>query len=207
MWVVKLGGSLFDSDHLRDWLKVLANAGSVVIVPGGGPFADQVRQAQLRWGFDDSSAHVMALLAMEQFGNMLCSLEPGLVPAASIAQIDEVIKRGKTPVWMPTSMVMADPEIEQSWDVTSDSLAAWLSGHLGANKLFLVKSIFLEAESLPVETLVEGNVIDARCGEYLHAHRLHAWVIAKDDHARFGEVCRGDMRALTRIMPRKLGSP
>ncbi|MCG8046554.1 MAG: hypothetical protein N0C89_17320 [Candidatus Thiodiazotropha endolucinida] len=74
MWVVKLGGSLFNSADLRDWLAVLAKAGSLVIVPGGGPFADQVRLAQRLWQIDDSSAHLMALLAMEQFGRMLCGL-------------------------------------------------------------------------------------------------------------------------------------
>jgi aspartokinase-like uncharacterized kinase len=70
MWVVKLGGSLFGSDHLGSWLSLLAKVGSLVVVPGCGPFADQVRQAQHRWGFDDSTAHIMALLAMSRRGGL-----------------------------------------------------------------------------------------------------------------------------------------
>ena len=38
----------------------------VVIVPGGGLFADQVRVTQKLWQFNDQVAHQMALLAMQQ---------------------------------------------------------------------------------------------------------------------------------------------
>ena len=42
--VVKLGGSHAFATHLRAWLDALAQAGgNVVVVPGGGPFADAVR--------------------------------------------------------------------------------------------------------------------------------------------------------------------
>jgi 5-(aminomethyl)-3-furanmethanol phosphate kinase len=200
MWVVKLGGSLACSDHLRHWLQVLADTGSLVVVPGGGPFADQVRQLQQRCGFGDATAHCMALLAMEQFGRMLCGLQPGLAAAATIPEMHEVLDRGETPVWMPASMVLADPAIEQSWDVTSDSLAVWLGGQLGADKLLLVKSVSLECAGLPVETLAARDVIDTRCGGYLQMYGIPAWVMAGADHDRFGELRHGDMAAATRII-------
>ena len=200
MWIVKLGGSLCDAAHLYDWLALLADAGSLVVVPGGGPFADQVRRAQQRWGFDDSSAHIMALLAMEQFGRMLCGLRPGLVAAASLRQMAEVLERGETPVWMPSAMVLSDPGIEHSWEVTSDSLAAWLGGQLGADRLLLVKSLSLEGDGLPAETLAERGVVDAQFGGYLQRSGIRAWVMAGDEHARFGEVLRGSPAATTAIL-------
>ena len=48
MWVVKLGGSLAYASELPRWLSALAEGagGRAIIVPGGGPFADQVRHAQ-----------------------------------------------------------------------------------------------------------------------------------------------------------------
>src|ERR1700738_2303502 len=86
--VVKLGGSHAYSDHLRAWLAaVVRGAGHVVLVPGGGPFADTVRVAQPKMGFDDRAAHHMALLAMEQYGRALTSLEPRLVLADSAPAI------------------------------------------------------------------------------------------------------------------------
>ncbi len=185
MWVVKLGGSLFHSEHLRDWLKVLADSGPLVVVPGGGPFADQVRQAQQQLQFDDSTAHHMALLAMEQFGHLLCGLQPGLTAATNQTEIDEVLAQGDTPVWMPTRMVMADPTIQHSWDVTSDSLAAWLAGQLSVEKLLLVKSITLDSDSLTLESLMQHDVIDAQFGDFLKQSRAQGWIAAANAYDDF----------------------
>jgi dihydroneopterin aldolase len=137
--VVKLGGSLAGAPVLADWLKVLAQAGGrSVIVPGGGPFADQVRNLQRELGFDDATAHHLALLAMEQFGRILAALQPGLAPASNREEIDKALDSGQVPVWMPTEMTLDRPEIPESWQVTSDSLAAWLAGALNADRLVLV---------------------------------------------------------------------
>ena len=75
-WIVKIGGSLAAGPAaLGRWLLALeAGRRRVVVVPGGGPFADTVRSAQAELGFDDSTAHRMALLAMEQYGMALCAL-------------------------------------------------------------------------------------------------------------------------------------
>ena len=140
MQVVKIGGSLACSDNLLHWLRVLAEADSLIIVPGGGPFAEQVRAAQAHWKFDDSTAHQMALIAMEQYGRMLCALQPGLYPAASEQEILGLLRQRKVPVWMPANMVLAATAVAHSWDVTSDSLAAWLCRLLSADALLLVKS-------------------------------------------------------------------
>lgn len=145
--VVKLGGNLHESAELADWLKVLAQAGGrIVVVPGGGSFADAVRAAQARWGFTDAAAHRMALLAMEQYGLMLCALEPGLIPANDPEDIARVLVRGRTPVWLPSSLCVGAPDIPENWSVTSDSLAAWLAARLGAAALALVK------HAVPVDT-------------------------------------------------------
>jgi aspartokinase-like uncharacterized kinase len=199
MWVVKLGGSLFASKNLRHWLSHLNQAESLVIVPGGGPFADQVRQAQQLFKFDDSTAHAMALLAMEQFGRMFCGLQQGLVATASITQIQEVLARGETPVWMPTVMAMADPEINHSWDVSSDSLAAWLCGRLGADHLLLVKSLSLGSHNTSLNELTEQGVVDSQFGHYLARCDTQAMVMAGGDYAHFDEVYRGNMALTTRV--------
>ncbi|MBV8535260.1 MAG: aspartate kinase, partial [Alphaproteobacteria bacterium] len=87
--VVKLGGSLANAGTLRSWLGVVREngAGRCVVVPGGGAFADAVRDTQQRVGFSDRAAHVMALLAMEQYAALLADFEPALRPCASIGEI------------------------------------------------------------------------------------------------------------------------
>jgi dihydroneopterin aldolase len=160
--VVKLGGSYAFSAHLHDWLEALARcAGRVVVVPGGGPFADAVRDAQGVMGFDDRAAHHMALLAMEQFGAALAALAPVFTLAASREAIEDAVAQGCVPVWVPTTMVLAAPEIPASWDVSSDSLAAWLAGQLGAPRLLLVKQVELPASLVRLQDLVVQGVLDA----------------------------------------------
>jgi 5-(aminomethyl)-3-furanmethanol phosphate kinase len=171
IWVVKLGGSLAGGALLADWLDVLAaGGGRVVVVPGGGPFADAVREAQQRSKFDDAVAHRMALLAMEQYGLMLAGLRPGLHPADSNARILKLLDEGATPVWMPSRMVLGDADIPESWDVTSDSLAAWLAGELAADCLILVKSVAVE-EGRTVGDLVRLGIVDPALPEFLARSR------------------------------------
>src|SRR4051794_16524117 len=119
--VIKLGGSHAFAPHLRPWIAAIARQrGSIVLVPGGGPFADAVRAAQPKMGFDDGAAHRMALLAMEQYGCALASDSKRFALADTRAAIDRALRLEQVPVWLPTRMVLAAPEIPASWDVTSD---------------------------------------------------------------------------------------
>jgi aspartokinase-like uncharacterized kinase len=160
--VVKLGGSLAHSDELPKWLDVVATngAGRVVLVPGGGPWANQVRAAQKREGFDDRVAHRKALRAMEQFGKSLAGMRANLVPSSSLAEIHEVLHGYGIPVWMPFDMVVADKSIPESWDITSDSLAAWLAGGLNASALLLVKSLKIDGPQPGVEEMMRRGWVD-----------------------------------------------
>ena len=138
--VVKLGGSYAGSPLLRSWVRAVeAAAGRVVLVPGGGPFADAVRDAQAAMGFGDEAADTMAMLGMAQFGIALCSLGALLVIAENAAAIAAALGGGQVPVWAPLAMARAESDLPRSWDVTSDSLALWLAWRLGAGALLLVK--------------------------------------------------------------------
>ncbi len=165
--VMKVGGSLANSDELPKWLDVIvtAGAGKVVLVPGGGPWADEVRAAHKREGFDDFVEHRMALLAMEQYGKVLAGMRAILVPASNIAQIQEALRNGQVPVWMPYEMIAAEPSSPESWDVTSDSLAAWLAKQVHARALLLVKSLELNGPQQRIEELVRRGYVDAAFGE------------------------------------------
>ena len=84
--VVKIGGSYAFSTALKGWIDAIsAGAGRVVVVPGGGPFAKTVRDAQPKMGFDDRAAHAMALFAMDQYGCALAALAARLRRADTVA--------------------------------------------------------------------------------------------------------------------------
>src|SRR3954471_11359363 len=119
--VVKLGGSHAFSGHLAGWIAAIADcAGDIVVVPGGGPFADGVRDAQSKMGFGDEAAHHMALLAMEQYGCALAGMNRACVLADSLAAIGRALAEEQVPVWLPSRMALAAKDIPCSWDVSSD---------------------------------------------------------------------------------------
>jgi dihydroneopterin aldolase len=182
--VVKLGGSYAFSSALRSWIEVLVTcAGRVVVAPGGGPFAEAVRVAQPKMGFDDRAAHEMALLAMEQYGCALANLATSLRPAASAAAIRRVLLAGGVPVWSATRMVRAAKDIPWSWDVTSDSLAAWLAGRIGAKRVLLVKHVEPPAGRLRAAALVADGIIDPAFPRFLRASGAQAFIAGPAGHA------------------------
>jgi 5-(aminomethyl)-3-furanmethanol phosphate kinase len=191
--VVKLGGSFAFSSRLRNWLDALAAcAGRVIIVPGGGPFADAVRAAQPRMGFDDSAAHHMAVLAMEQYGRALASLNKALSPAGSADAIHRDLANGRVPVWMPSQMVLRATDIAQSWEVTSDSLAAWLVGRIGADRLLLVKHVEIRSGQSRSEDLAVMGIVDEALARHLRRSAVSAFVFGPDDHdAAIGAIRDG----------------
>ena len=198
--VLKLGGSHTFAPHLGDWLDALAACGGqVVLVPGGGPFADAVRLAQARLSFDDGAAHHMALLAMEQFGCALASLGRGMTLSRSLAAIRRALREHRVPVWSPTAMVLAAAGIPASWDVTSDSLAAWLAGRLRCPRLLLIKHM----EALPagggVQALAAAGIVDPAFAAFLGASGADAYIVGPADHAAAARAIRGGTAAGLRI--------
>lgn len=182
MWVVKLGGSLADSPDLTAWLDALTGIRAVA-VPGGGPFADAVRQAQGRWRFDERTAHDMAILAMRQYGRMLAGLRPELATASEPARLAE-LARERAALWLPCPDALNAAGIPPSWDITSDSLAAWLARELGARHLLLVKAFSPAAGDVGIacERLIERGTIDPAFRDFGARGGFDVWLCGARDH-------------------------
>jgi aspartokinase-like uncharacterized kinase len=161
MNVVKLGGSLLHDPLLPAWLGRIAAqvGGQTVIVPGGGPFADAARAVQKEWRVNDVCAHNMAVLGMAQSAHLLHGLEPRLALADSEAGLRACLDEGRAAIWLPLSLQRTEPDALTSWDVTSDSLAAWLALRLGARSVVLVKSCPVPPQAGP-ETLAAAGIVD-----------------------------------------------
>jgi aspartokinase-like uncharacterized kinase len=138
-WVIKVGGSMATRPaQLRRLMATLARAArrhTLVVVPGGGSFADEVRRADRRFALADSAAHWMAILAMDQYGHLLA----GLASDAVLARSRRELAPGRLNVLAPSAWLLRADPLPHSWDVTSDSIAAWFARVLGARRLMLVK--------------------------------------------------------------------
>ncbi len=199
MWVVKLGGSLLGSPELQRWLDTLVRIsdGKVVIVPGGSLFADAVREAQQRTQVSDAVAHELALLAMDQFGILLAGMNKKLVTASSELEIAERGWQHRAIIWLPSKMVLADDSVPKNWQVTSDSLSAWLANKIAADQLILVKSKSMASyrPSVPypaplmlsAQKLIQDEVIDSAFIEFFSEEQYPTWVVNKTDFHLFAQ--------------------
>jgi aspartokinase-like uncharacterized kinase len=179
--VIKLGGSFALSPDLRDWIAAITRcAGRAVIVPGGGPFADVVRTVQAQMGFDDLAAHRMALLAMEQYGCAIKSLHDALSLADSVESIRRGLADNQVPVWLPARMVL------------SASLAAWLAGKIGAERLLLVKHVEPARGTTRATDLASGNIVDKAFAKFLTASSVIAFVLGPGDHLAVARLLNGE---------------
>jgi len=141
--VVKVGGAvLANVAHLDAVLAAIAAAGrtrGLLVVPGGGPFADAVRETDKRLALADAAAHWMAVLAMDQYAHLIASRLPPSKLVTGPVGIEAALSRSMIPVLAPYQWLRDADPLPHTWDVTSDSLSAWIAGQIGARDLILVK--------------------------------------------------------------------
>ena len=122
--VIKFGGSLMDiAGEILSELPL----SPILIVPGGGIFADFVRAEDI----DDDAAHWKAIDAMEKYGRFLSTF--GYPVTTQL-----VIPKEPT-IFLPKRLLQREDPLPHSWDITSDSIAAWIAGVIGC-RLLVIKS-------------------------------------------------------------------
>jgi 5-(aminomethyl)-3-furanmethanol phosphate kinase len=139
--VVKIGGGLLRDGGLDGLRQACADVielsrrHPVLVVPGGGPFADAVRAVDAQMALPDQVAHVLALRAMDQLGVVLATLLPAIEPLARLAP------PRRMGLLTAATAFAGRAGIPESWAVTSDSLAVLAAGAIGAEEAVLLKPV------------------------------------------------------------------
>jgi aspartokinase-like uncharacterized kinase len=141
--VVKVGGGLLGKagtfELVIEALTAFRRARRLVVLPGGGPFADAVRQMFTRIKIGEDAAHWMAVLGMDQYAHALVARIPDAALVDAEAGITAALQSGRLPILAPYRWLRAADPLPHSWEVTSDSIAGWLAGQLGARRVVLIK--------------------------------------------------------------------
>ncbi|WP_337173477.1 uridylate kinase [Paludisphaera sp.] len=147
--VVKVGGSLLGWEGLRDrlsrWLATIESRGeNPVLIAGGGPVVDALRQLDAAHGLGEEASHRLALRGMDATARVLAALVARSRVVEILGELPDVWAEGDRPILAPRRFLeeiderAADP-LPLSWATTSDSIAARVAAHVGA-RLVLLKS-------------------------------------------------------------------
>jgi aspartokinase-like uncharacterized kinase len=143
--VIKLGGSLAgDPKTLKSLcikLSELAKTHKILVIPGGGEFADVIRKFDKEYHLSSSAAHKMAILAMDQYGLLLADITPNSRIVRMLDEAKELSKQGFIPIMLPSELIFHVDPLEHSWEVTSDSIAAYVASILPAKRLVLITDV------------------------------------------------------------------
>jgi aspartokinase-like uncharacterized kinase len=193
--VVKIGGSLIkeapalmdrlvkefgpESHNSADKAKASEKLPfSILIVPGGGIFADAIRAADEMFSLGADTAHWMAILGMEQYAFYLLDKSKALV-ADSIADLPQGVS-----ILFPYRLLKTRDPLPHTWDVTSDTIAAWIAVQLDA--LFVkatdVDGLFKEGElvkeiSASHFTESSSSCVDHALPKFLLEYKMECFIV------------------------------
>lgn len=158
--VVKIGGSLFPN-YAINLAEKLKGTNSVIIL-GGGEFANLIRKYDGEMKFTEETNHWTAIDCMDIIAKLVNDKVDSTKLAYSIDEVNEISDEGFTPIFVVSEFLKDEDPFECSWDVTSDSIAAYVANSLNAN-LFIVTNvngIYTQEPKEPGSTFI--SKIDAK---------------------------------------------
>ncbi|MCX9082782.1 MAG: amino acid kinase [Candidatus Methanoperedens sp.] len=191
MILIKLGGSLIQSAKriVRDLMEYTNSTGeSILIVPGGSIFADTVRKVNP----SQEAAHWMAILAMEQYGYYLAD-------GTNVKLTDRLENTNETFILLPYNLLKNNDELPHTWDVTSDTIAAWVALKQKARfiKLTDVDGIYLEGllqNELNAKDLIgKETCVDAELPHFLMKYNMNCEIINGNCPGRVVNALKGNI--------------
>jgi 5-(aminomethyl)-3-furanmethanol phosphate kinase len=181
--VVKVGGSLIS--RIPELVPVLQQSQRpLFIVPGGGLFADSVRSLGVS---DNTAAHWMAVAAMDQYGWFLASHGLGTTDALMVPE--------RSIVFLPYTYLRQKDPLPHSWDITSDTIAAWAAGLLRLDLLVLksIRGIVVSGElQESVNSQVDCDAVDPFFINYVLEKRIRTSIIDGSVKGRLEKYLMGE---------------
>ena len=155
--VIRVGGSLLHLPQLHFQLQCLCDSlqpAPLLLITGGGHAADVIRELDVRYGLPNAKAHWDAIAAMSFNAELLVRTGNNLQLVADQRTAQRVRQSGHIPVLdtfthLRTIGAATAQRLPESWDVTSDSIAATILRDWQGSKLILVKSCAPAASNIP----------------------------------------------------------
>ena len=218
--IIKIGGSLLGNSStfkkLLYTINDLAKQHSIVIVPGGGTFADLVREFHTQYGFSNTTAHKMAIMSEDIVGILIGEYLKNGIFTKNLNEISNILKRLKIPILLPSKILLELDELPHSWDVTSDSISIYLAHKLNISTVILVKDVdglytadpkknsnaqliqFLKAEELKK---FKDSCVDKALSNFISKYNISSYLINGYFPVRIQQILNGQNTICSLITP------
>jgi len=144
--VFKIGGKILEnSDNIESTFSQLTQLfekeilQKILVIPGGGSFANFVRSVDEALQIGDELAHWIAIYSMNYNGIMLNRKYPDLESIEKLKTFQDA--KQMFCIFLPYSFLREDDSLPHNWDVTSDSIALYIANKLKLSQCFLIKNI------------------------------------------------------------------
>lgn len=204
--IIKLGGSITERGTLKQIVQLGKTLSSLfdrrqdfAVVPGGGLFAEFVRETQEKHDLDDEQAHWMAIQAMEQHASFLLKFMPNSnLHDFSSKDFDALIFEN-LPILRVMKYMRTESDLEKTWNSTSDAIATEIALKIKAKKIVFLKDIdgIIAKEKLvkkiTIQELLElkTSPLDNNTPRILQRTNIKAYVINGLIHDRIENLLEG----------------
>ena len=111
-----------------------------VIILGGGEFANLIREYDDELSFSKETTHWTAIDCMDIMAKLVSDKVESTKLTYSIEEVNKISDEGFTPIFAVSEFLKNEDPFDCSWDVTSDSIAAYIS-HLLNAKLLIITNV------------------------------------------------------------------
>ena len=144
--IFKIGGTILENPiYLKNTFTqlhqlVLENFfKAIIIIPGGGSYANFVREIDKELNIGDTIAHWMAIYTMNYNGYIIRQNYPSII---LIEKIDDLKTADQAiSLFLPFKYLKKNDPLPHSWDVTSDSITLYIAHKLDLRECFLIKDV------------------------------------------------------------------
>ena len=180
---------------------------SLIIIPGGGPFVEVIKKHSERMAISEDAEHWMAVLAMHQYGFFLADGESAI---PLIESLEELSNAGHVCILLPYKILKADDCLSHTWDVTSDTIAAFIANKLGEKTFIKLTDVdgILDEEGLLIERIHAKEMIekgdtgcvDAELPRFLMRNKMSCVIVNGNFTERIIAVIEGKETVCTKLV-------
>lgn len=111
----------------------------ILLIPGGGSYANFIRYLDKTLDLGDDLSHWMAIHSMNYNGKLLGKKFSELTCVETLKKLNN--SKSIFAIFLPYETLRREDELPHNWDVTSDSITLYIAYKLGLQECFLIKDV------------------------------------------------------------------